>query len=73
MPLVLDEEFEEEWLRNDLGRPHIEELMRVGFTTKEFEAYSVTRNLYKPNYERNAPEAIKFVDYSELNQHGSLF
>ncbi|SDM65632.1 SOS response-associated peptidase [Kriegella aquimaris] len=73
MPLVLDEEFEEEWLRNDLSRPHIEELMRVGFTTKEFEAYSVTRNLYKPNYERNTPEAIKFVDYSELNQQGSLF
>jgi hypothetical protein len=39
IPLVLDKEFEEQWLKSDLQEPHVKELMKVGFTTKEFEAY----------------------------------
>ncbi|QLG46505.1 SOS response-associated peptidase [Costertonia aggregata] len=47
MPLVLDTEFEQEWLRPDLEELHVKDLMRVGFTTAEFECYPVTRDLYK--------------------------
>lgn len=74
MPLVLDPELTEEWLRDDLNEANITELMKVGFTNKEFECYPVTRDLYKPKFtEKNSPVAIKKVDYPELNEQGSLF
>ena len=74
MPLVLDSEFIEEWLRDDLKEANINELMKVGFTTKEFECYPVTRELYKPKFtEKNSPAAIAKVVYPELNEQGSLF
>lgn len=72
-PLVLDEGFEDEWLKDDLQEPHIKELMNVGFTTKKFEAYSISRELYKKGIDHNTPEAIEHVNYSELNEQGSLF
>lgn len=66
MPLVLDRGYEEEWLRNDLDEPHIKELMRIGFTTKEFECYPVTQKIYKPKgYDRNTPETLKRVDFQQ--------
>lgn len=74
MPLVLDPEFTNDWLQNDLNHANVKELMKVGFTTKEFECYPATRELYKPNFkEKNTPLAITKVDYPELNEQGSLF
>jgi len=73
MPLVLDKEFEEEWLQPDLQEPHVKELMKSGFTNKEFEAYSVTRDMYKKGIDHNTPRAIERVNYPELNEQGTLF
>lgn len=73
MPLVLNDEFEEEWLRKDLTEANIMELMRVGFTSDEFEAYPVTRDLNKRGEPKDVPWAISKVDYPELGQQGSLF
>ncbi len=73
MPLVLDREFEEEWLRGDLSEENIKELMRVGFTTDEFEAYSVSHDLYRPGAPKDVPWAISKVDYPELGAQQSLF
>jgi len=73
MPLVLDTEFEEEWIRPDLQKNHVEELIRAGFTKDEFEAYTVTRNMYAKDYQKNTPEAIRKVDYPELGRQQRLF
>ena len=73
MPLVLDLGFEEEWIRPDLNKPQIKELMRVGFTKEEFEAYPVTRGLNKPKINNNVPQSIVKVDYPELGAQQSLF
>ena len=73
MPLVLDNEFQEEWLRNDLNEKHIKELINSGFTTDDFEAYPVTKNLYSKNFNQNSVEAIQKVIYPELGQQQSLF
>lgn len=74
MPLVFDPDFEMEWLRNDLNKDGIRELMQSGFTKEEFEAYPVTKNLYKAKYNRNTVEAITKREYPELRQkQGNLF
>ena len=72
-PLILDTEFESDWLRHDLNPNGIKELTKVGFTTKEIEAYPVSRDLYKRDIDTNAPLAITKVDYPDLNEQGSLF
>lgn len=73
MPLVLDREFEEEWLRNDLSENNIKELIRVGFTTDEFEAYPVSRDLNKRGKPKDVPWAISKFDYPELGAQNTLF
>jgi len=73
MPLVLNSEFEEEWLRSDLSEENIKELMRVGFTTDEFEAYPVSRDLNKRGEPKDVPWAISKVDYPELGGQNTLF
>lgn len=73
MPLVLNDQFEEEWLRNDLTEPNIKELMRVGFTTDEFEAYPVSKDLYKKKEPKDVPWAVSKVEYPELGGQNTLF
>ncbi|MBU2947365.1 SOS response-associated peptidase [Zobellia uliginosa] len=73
MPLVLDSEFEDEWLRNDLNEKHIKELITSGFTSEDFEAYPVTRSLYSKSFDKNTAQAIQKVDYPELGQQQRLF
>ncbi len=73
MPLVLDRSFEQQWIQQDLEEPHIKELMKIGFTTKEFEAYPVTKAIYKRGVDTNTPEIVQKVHYPELNDQASLF
>lgn len=72
-PLILDSEFEMEWLRPDLNENGIKELIKVGFTTKEIEAFTVSQKLYKKDFDTNTPLAITKVDYPDLHSQGSLF
>ncbi|MBO0355904.1 SOS response-associated peptidase [Flagellimonas aurea] len=72
-PLILDQHWEEDWLLPDLHEPGIKELMKSAFTTKEIEAYTVSRDLYKRGIDTNNKLAIEKKDYPELNQQGSLF
>ncbi|CAZ98733.1 SOS response-associated peptidase [Zobellia galactanivorans] len=66
-PLILDESFETDWLRPDLTSNGITELMKVGFTTKEIEAYPVTRDIYKRGFDADNLQSITKIDYPELN------
>ena len=72
-PIILDSEFEDEWLRDDLHEPAIKDLCKVGFTTKNIEAFPISRDLYKRDIDTNNPIAITKVNYPELNEQGSLF
>lgn len=65
-PLVLDRHWEDDWLSPDLHELGIKELMKVGFTTKEIEAYPVSRDLYKRGIETNNSLSIDRMDYPEL-------
>lgn len=72
MPLILDENYEEDWL-SDLTEPAIEDLLKTAFTTKEIEAYPISRDLYKRDIDSNNELAITKVDYPELGEQASLF
>src|SRR5690606_11727426 len=66
MPLVLDEGLKDEWLNDGLKQNQVEELMQNGFTSKEFKAHPVSRDLYKRNTDTNNPGILKEVDSGTL-------
>ncbi len=66
MPLVLNNDLKGEWLSDELRKSHIEDLMKTGFTKKEFKAYSVSRNLYDRKRLTNEPNILDPVNYATL-------
>lgn len=52
-PLVLDEGLYKEWLSPDLREKEVLELMKNGFTSKEFRAYPVSQDLYRRGIDTN--------------------
>ncbi|WP_139854924.1 SOS response-associated peptidase [Aequorivita sinensis] len=60
-PLVLDEELYGEWFNPDLNEGNVLELIKNGFTSKEFKAHPVSTDLYKRNLNTNKPYIIEEV------------
>lgn len=61
MPLVLNDNYYKDWLSNDLSVNTIKELIDSGFTTKEFKAHPVSRDLYQKDIDTNKPHSIEEV------------
>ncbi len=61
MPLVLDPDFEGEWLNPDLNDNGIEEVLATSFIIEPFKAHPVTRDLYKRGINTNRPEILEKV------------
>lgn len=66
MPLVLDEGLKDEWLNDCLNEKNIEELMKHSFTSKEFSAHPVSRDLYKRDVDTNKPYILDPVSKDTL-------
>lgn len=66
MPLVLDDNYYKDWLSKDLSVTMIKELIVTGFTTKEFKAHPVSRDLYKKGFDSNKPYSIQEVPKDTL-------
>ncbi len=62
MPLVLDEQFLNNWIESDLNQKHVEELMRVGFANTPFETYPVSNAIYKWGVETDVPGILESVE-----------
>ena len=52
-PFVLDEGLYKEWFNPDLDEGNVTELIKNGFTSKEFKAHPVSRDLYKRDVDTN--------------------
>ena len=61
MPLVLDPNFEGEWLNPDLKDNEIQEVLATGLMRESFKAHQVTRDLYKRGIDTNTLEILKEV------------
>jgi putative SOS response-associated peptidase YedK len=66
MPLILDEKDEFEWLNPNLNEAQIKEILFT-FTSKEFEAYPVHKDVFNSRVKSNRPDIIERVYYDELN------
>ena len=73
MPMVLDQSFELEWLRRDLNKKGIEDLIEFGFTKEKFEAFPVTKDVNKVSLNRNVPSIIEPQTFPELDMYKQLF
>ncbi|MDT0689362.1 SOS response-associated peptidase [Salegentibacter sp. F188] len=62
MPLVLDEDFEGEWLNPSLNEKNVQELMDNGFTKEDFFAHTVRRDFYTRDANLNVPGTLEPVD-----------
>ncbi|MCG2431354.1 SOS response-associated peptidase [Aequorivita xiaoshiensis] len=60
-PFVLDEGLYSEWFNPDLSEGNVLELIKNGFTSKEFKAHPVSTDLYKRNLNTNKPYIIEEV------------
>lgn len=61
MPLVLEPNFEGEWLNPNLNDNGIQEILDTGFMRELFKAHQVTRDLYKRGINTNTPEILEKV------------
>lgn len=67
MPLILDKSLEKEWLNPSFSKSSINEIINAGFTTKEFEAYTVSKNVTNSRIGSNTRDILKPYYYPELN------
>lgn len=66
MPLVLADDLFEDWLDDGMNKSEIRELMAYGFTSEEFKAHPVTRDLYKKGINTNQPYIVEPVNKNTL-------
>ncbi|MGC1471063.1 MAG: SOS response-associated peptidase [Psychroserpens sp.] len=66
MPLVLDKHHYQDWLDNDLNESMVNELIATGFTSEKFDAYPVSRDLYKKGIDSNKEYIVEKVDKGTL-------
>jgi putative SOS response-associated peptidase YedK len=66
MPLIIDESYTKEWLAQNLTGSQITELIKDSFTHKKFDAYQVSRNLYKRGINHNHPGILTKVERNTL-------
>ncbi|WP_452226126.1 SOS response-associated peptidase [Lacinutrix cladophorae] len=66
MPLILDESNEFDWLDESLTENQISELLFT-FTSNEFEAYPVTKDVMNSHKQSNNLQAIQPFHYDALN------
>lgn len=61
MPLILDEQFTENWIDPTLNEKQIKDLINVSFTNEALGYYPVTNDIYKRGLETNKLEILKPV------------
>ncbi|WP_053971140.1 SOS response-associated peptidase [Mangrovimonas sp. ST2L15] len=66
MPLILDEKDEIDWLDPDLPFQEVMELL-FSFTNKDFEAYTVSKDVMNSRVMSNRKDVLEPVVYPELN------
>ncbi|MDH7444667.1 SOS response-associated peptidase [Aquimarina sp. 2201CG14-23] len=64
--VLLNKDLQKEWLRCDLNKEHITELINLAYDDSTLEYYPVSRNLYSPKIESNSEYIIQKADYPEL-------
>ncbi|WP_074406649.1 SOS response-associated peptidase [Aquimarina megaterium] len=64
--VLLDNELEKEWLRDDLNEKHIQELFNVRYNDDLLTAHPVSRDLFSRSIDSNRKDIKEPVDYPGL-------
>lgn len=67
-PFVIDEGLYDEWFNFSLKEENVLELIKNGFTSKQFNAHPVSQDLYKRSIDTNKPSILE-----EVSPPGLLF
>ena len=65
-PLILPKEFEQEWLQDALTKNQVKELLMPINNEDNFEAYTVSKNLFNPRIDSDNTTILDKVNYLEL-------
>ena len=68
MPLILDPSFESKWLDENIFEDEIQELISRSFTTAEFDAYTVSKDVTNSRVMSNREGILDGVGYEELRE-----
>lgn len=66
MPLIIDKEDEEKWIDTELPKEIVKDLIKP-YDEKKMTAYTVSKRVSNPKFNRNVPESIEEVQYPELD------
>lgn len=61
MPLILDEQFTENWIDPTLNEKQIKNLINVSFTNEDLNYHPVSNDIYKRGVDTNTPDILKAV------------
>lgn len=66
-PIILQKEFEQDWLKDGLNENGISELIKLNFNEDELSAYTISRDLFSPKINSDYPSIIEKVVYEGVN------
>lgn len=66
MPLILQESLLKDWLDSNISEKQITEILKEGFTKKDFKAHSVNKNLYQRKNYINKETILNEINYKTL-------
>ncbi len=62
-PIILQKEFEQDWLKDDLNQNGIKELINLNFNEEELNTYTVSRDLFQIKVNTDTESIIDEVKY----------
>ena len=62
-PIILQKDFEQEWLKDDLNENGIKELINLNFNEEELSTYTVSRDLFQIKVNTDTESIIDEVKY----------
>ena len=65
-PVILQKDFEQDWLKDDLNENGIKELINLDYQEDNLSTYTVSRDLFSPKVYSDIESIIEHVGYNEL-------
>ena len=62
-PIILQKDFEQDWLKDDLNEHGIKELINLNFKEDNLSTYTVSRDLFSPKVNSDISSIIDEVKY----------
>src|SRR5690606_922996 len=66
-PIILQKDFEQDWLKDDLNENGIKELMNLNYNEEELSAYTVSRDLFQIKIDTNTESIVDEVVYDGVS------